>query len=108
METAMFREEMSKLKSQADKDTFEKAYIGMLAVLESTNGGDAIVIVRAMWAAFVSEHRTLQQSFVRTLVEMLKVFGQKEKAAVSDARNEQSYLFAKRVAEMEDLYFPLV
>lgn len=57
--------------------------------------------------AFVREHRTLQQNFVRTLVGMLTLWSREKKQFVADARNEASYEFACKVAEM-DQYFPLI
>lgn len=56
-----------------------------------------------MLKALVGSHRTLQQAFMRQLYEMLCEYADES----TDARNEASVEFAKKVKALEH-HFPLV
>lgn len=54
-----------------------------------------------------SQHRTLQQSMIGLMYQVLVEYGNFCEEFGTDLRNEQSASFAKKVKEMEQ-YFPLV
>ena len=53
----------------------------------------------------VQDHRTLQQSKMRLVYAFISEMAQLQ---YTDARNEASVNFAKRVMELKDVYFPLI
>lgn len=63
--------------------------------------------VKGFAEAMSHEHRTLQQSFTRLIVEYLKVQAQE----YDDGRNQAAINFSKKVVEMlekEKIAFPLI
>ena len=67
--------------------------------------GSSNLVAYSMDDVMHSTHRTLQQQFVKTVYEFLCLYADNE---YFDARNEAAVKFAKRIKEMEDVYFPFI
>lgn len=59
---------------------------------------------KALANHLTTEHRTLQQCFVRSVVSALKSYGSN---AYTDARNKEAVKFAKKLKEMDPV-FPFI
>ena len=95
----------TKFRSKGEEEAYDDAKEAMAKLLNLANVmGNQPVVVGGMLFAFVREHRTLQQAGMRNFVAMLKNWVNKEKPAMVDARNEDSWKFAEQVAEL-DPYF---
>ena len=81
-------------------------------VLESLHdlcNGSEREVGKAWWNVWCRQHRTLQQSFVRVFVDLMKRWVKEWTAGgwVPDARNEASYQFAQQIVK-EDKHFPFI
>jgi len=104
MGSMVFNTEVNKLDNEFDREAFEQAYDAMKALMNVTSGSNRHAIVRGLWTAFGTEHRTNQQSFVRSIFEMFRIFGGCERNRACDARNESSYNFAVDISKRDDIF----
>ena len=66
--------------------------------------------IKEMAERFLKEHRTLQQSMVRTIANVISAINETIKDnryTWQDGRNEQAMKWIKAVAEL-DIHFPLI
>ncbi len=75
----------------------------------AVNSGDAMKVAEIFCDYLFIEHRTLQQSTIKMLVEILIKYSE----ASSDLRNEAAVKFCKELKELVDsgklgAYFPLI
>jgi len=88
-------------KTEWESAAYDRAFEAMKNLLDVANSmGSGRSVVAGMLDGFLSEHRTLQQSFVRNLALMLKQWSEMDKSMMTDLRNQDAWDFAKKVTEM--------
>ena len=104
--------ELTHLKERQLLDTFrqltgdEQADFAVLALMDVANSGTGRSIAAAISRHLPPQHRTIQQSFVRGVVQGLQLVGD-ECGNSFDPRNQQAMEFCKSLKEM-NLHFPLI
>ena len=91
-----------------ERDLYDKAYMVIVDLGNIVNiMGYDDVVAEALRDSFIRSHRTLQQSCIRSVVDMLILWSKGEKDRLVDARNEGAWEFAIEIDGCHR-YFPFV
>lgn len=90
------------IRHHKDALIVKEAVISIIDSLNTISGTEHITT--AFFNGITSQHRTLQQDFIRTLYDVLVAYSELE---YYDGRNEAAVKFAKQVAEL-DVYLPRI
>lgn len=87
------------------QQTIKEVREAMKVIVNATNPmGSEPLVAQGIVEGLESNHRTLQQSFMRSFVEAMKTYGDTN---FFDPRNEASVEFAKKISELaEEHYLP--
>lgn len=87
----------------------EHTAVVVLECLFDLCNGSEREVGKAWWNVWNKQHRTLQQTFVRVFVNLMRRWVKEytEGGWQPDARNEASYQFAEQLVK-DDRYFPFI
>ena len=92
-------------KTEWESAAYDRAFEAMKNLLDVANSmGSGRSVVAGMLDGFLSEHRTLQQSFVRNLALMLKQWSEMDKSMMTDLRNQDAFAFAQEVVKLDPMF----
>jgi len=98
------------MRSQSEQEHFDQGVKMVEEMMEAIviTGSDKYMraTIEGMLHAFIHEHRTLQQSFVRQIAMMLVAWVDGNKEAFTDGRNEAAWAFAQQIRDLHP-HFPL-
>lgn len=88
------------LESKKKKQTLQRAF---RTIMDNVNGGDAKSVSEALIEEMHRTHRTLQQAFFRMLQRFIEGYSKMK----SDARNEASVEWFRKVSQYQE-HLPLI
>lgn len=101
-------QEQDRRFSIAERDAALGFYIGKMLV-NGVNGGNAEAIADGLMLALTSDHRTLQQSAIRAIIQFLQRYATLEFPSGIDGRNMAAVELCKEISKVAAQYgLPLV
>lgn len=99
------KDDLKLKRHMENQKTIKRVREAITVVIDETNSlGSAQCISQGIFEALTGSHRTLQQSFMRELVEALEQYS---KTNFFDARNEASVKLAGKIVEL-DHHLPFI